>query len=347
MGSPVLLLAYVICLSPSLPVESTRDFSLKAADDYLADASSRWVQTYNCVSCHTNGLYLLSGAMEPAGKPWQEAREFAIQYLDRYISEELEPRGQYGAVEGMVATACFLALGDSVRFGTFTPEVQRVLDHAITLQDAAGHWPDWLDCNWPPYESDHHFGVSLMAVTLGRAPESYLDKDSVKTARELIHDWLENNPPVNLHQKGMLLWAHAEGGVQLSSENRSAYLDELLAHQQEDGGWCMASMGDWPRHDGSDQLQESEAYPTAFSIWVLSRTGGVNSEIIARATDWLKSNQSESGRWFSRSQRKDKMHYLSEAATNMASIAIRSSAPRPNRSKPKPSKKNSEEKSRD
>ena len=323
----------LICMSSPGLQEPIGEFSLKAADRYLAEASGKWVQTYNCVSCHTNGLYLLTGAMEPAGEPWREARAFALEYLDRYISEELEPRGQYGAVEGMVAAACFLALGDSVRFGTFTPEVQRALDHALSLQDESGHWPDWLACNWPPYESDHHFGVTLMALTLGRAPEEYRQKDTVKTAQAALQTWLSKNPPQNLHQKGMLLWAHAENGITLSPDVLADYRNELLSKQEEDGGWCMASLGDWPRSDGSSQLDVSEAYPTAFAIWILSRSGHDDQEVIDRAVDWLKANQGESGRWFSRSQRKDKMHYLSEAATNMASIAIRASAPRSDRSK--------------
>ena len=337
MGSWIAVLAGLACLgSPGTEEPIRSEYSLEAADRYLAKTSDQWKQTYNCVSCHTNGLYLLSGAMEPAGKPWQEARAFALQYANRYISEELEPRGQYGAVEGMVATACFLALGDSVRFGTFTPEVQRVLDHAISLQDESGHWPDWLACNWPPYESDHHFGVTLMALTLGRAPREYRERDSVKAASQSLREWLKNNPPENLHQKGMLLWAHAEGGVDLPVEMLSAYRDALLGAQQEDGGWCMASLGDWNRHDGTEQLQESEAYPTAFAIWVLSRSGAGDSDATLKATAWLKSNQRESGRWFSRSQRKDTKHYLSEAATNMASMALRSAAPRPNRHRSSP-----------
>lgn len=310
-------------------------FSLEAADEYLAEASSRWQTTYNCVSCHTNGLYLISGAMEPAGEPWRQTRSFALEYLDRYIEEDLEPKGQYGAVEGLVATACFLALGDSVRSGTFTPEVRLALDHALSLQDEEGYWPDWLSCNWPPYESDHHFGVTLVAVTLGRAPRDYLARESVMNAHAALQSWLDRHPPSNLHQKGMLLWAHAEGGLELPSEDCEGYLAELCAAQRDDGGWCMASMGDWSRRDGTDQLDSSEAYPTAFAIWVLSRSGLPSTDpSIANGTHWLKQQQRANGRWFSRSQRKDTKHYLSEAATNMATMALRAGAPRPKRQKP-------------
>ncbi|MCH2134571.1 MAG: hypothetical protein MK116_12575 [Phycisphaerales bacterium] len=321
---------------PALPGSGDpvrEQFSLESADEYLAKASRGWQETNSCVSCHTNGLYLVSGAMEPAGEPWRDARTFALEYLDRYITDGVTPVGQYGAVEGMVATACFLAMGDSIRYGTFKDDTRAALDHVLSLQDEAGHWPDWLACNWPPYESDTHFGVTLMAVTLGRAPGEYRKQAHVATAQRRLVTWLQANPPGTLHQKGMMLWADAENGLELQSQEREQWISEIRSTQREDGGWCMASLGTWPRHDGSPQLEESEAYPTAFCLWVLSRCGVGNDDPDTRkAVSWLQANQRNSGRWFSRSQRRDTRHYLSNAATNMATMALRASARAPSRS---------------
>ena len=304
------------------------DYSLQAADVYLADAAQSWTNKYQCISCHTNGLYLMAGAMEPAGKPWDETRAFALDYLDAYINEIKTPNGQYGAVEGIVATACFLALGDSIRYGTLSPETMLAMDYAISLQDEAGNWPRWLACNWPPYESDTHFGVTLMAIVIGRAPNEYRAKPHVKLAFARLQSWLTQHPPETMHQKAMMLWAEAENGTELDPAIRSTWVSELMSLQQEDGGWSMASLGNWPRRDGTPQLATSEAYPTAFCIWVLRR-GGIKSESdeIQRAVAWLQHNQRESGRWFSRSQRADTRHYLSNASTNMATIALRAAAP--------------------
>ena len=315
------------------PDEPLRDeFSLQAADAYLAEAAGSWNSTYKCVTCHTNGLYLISGAMEPAGKPWDDTRAFALEYLNGFINETSTRRGQYGAVEGVVATACFLAMGDSIRHGTLSPETRLALDYAISLQDEAGHWPDWLACNWPPYESDTHFGVTLMAIAIGRSPREYQEQEHVKDAHARITSWLQQNPPETLHQKAMLIWAHAEGGMELDPDSKAAWMSELSSLQQEDGGWSMASLGNWPRRDGTPQLTISEAYPTAFCIWILRRGGmPTESDHIQQAVAWLKANQRESGRWFSRSQRVDSRHYLSNAATSMATIALRASAPSVNR----------------
>jgi len=140
---------------------------------------------------------------------------------------------------------------------------------------------------------------------------------------------------VNLHQKGMLLWADAEGGMELAAADREAWIAELLSRQRDDGGWSMQALGPWPRRDGSDQLQESEAYSTAFCLWVLRRAGvDVEEPTVQRAASWLRGDQRESGRWFSRSQRVDKRHYLSHAATNMATMALRIAAQAPPRIKP-------------
>ncbi|MCH2151879.1 MAG: hypothetical protein MK089_00885 [Phycisphaerales bacterium] len=328
----VLLLAMQVgaadVLTPDIDEPMRGEFSLQAADAYLAEAAGNWNTTYKCVTCHTNGLYLISGAMEPAGKPWDDTRAFALEYLDGFMKGTSTRRGQYGAVEGVVATACFLAMGDSIRHGTLSPETRLALDYAILLQDEAGHWPDWLACNWPPYESDTHFGVTLMAIAIGRSPRDYQEQEHVKKAHARMESWLEQNPPETLHQKAMLIWAAAEGGIELAPASKEAWMLELSSLQQEDGGWSMSSLGNWPRRDGTAQLTSSEAYPTAFCIWVLRRGGmPTESDSIQQAVAWLKANQRESGRWFSRSQRVDSRHYLSNAATNMATIALRATAP--------------------
>jgi squalene-hopene/tetraprenyl-beta-curcumene cyclase len=348
----MILLLIVFCCGAAAPVltpppastralptdeEPLRDtFLMAAADAASAHAQAQWRSSNNCVSCHTNGLYLVSGAMEPAGQPWREARAFAIEYIDRYRTGEREPLGQYGAVEGMVSTACFLALGDRVMFDDFTPQTRAALDFAFSLQSQAGHWPSWLACNWPPYESDLHFGPSLMAIAMGRAPEDYLRQPNVVEGMARLSRWLHATKPNTLHQKGMLLWAHSEGGFTMSQDTRAAWLQELLATQRSDGGWCMASLGDWSRRDGADQLDESEAYATAFCLWIITRCGMAPDAVeVRKAVAWLHANQRASGRWFSRSQRADTRHYLSNAATNMATMALRSASRVPPRPRPR------------
>jgi squalene-hopene/tetraprenyl-beta-curcumene cyclase len=69
----------------------------------------------------------------------------------------------------------------------------------------------------------------------------------------------------------------------------------------------------------------SDGYATAFSIFVLRQARvETNDPAIQSGLHWLKSNQRESGRWFTHSPRRDGKHYITQAATNMALLALAS-----------------------
>ena len=187
----------------------------------------------------------------------------------------------------------------------------------------SGHFTEWLTCDWPPYEVDHHFGTSLLLVAIGTTPRSFQDDSKIAPHVRNMRTWMEENPPVNAHQAGMCLWANATGGLELTEEQRRNYITWCRRNQREDGGWSVKSIGGWLRPDGTPQLTESEAYATAFMIFVLRQSGvSTDDQAIQRGLNWLKSNQRESGRWFTRSPRRDRRHFLSNAATNFAILAL-------------------------
>jgi squalene-hopene/tetraprenyl-beta-curcumene cyclase len=58
---------------------------------------------------------------------------------------------------------------------------------------------------------------------------------------------------------------------------------------------------------------------------VLRQTGRpVDDPVIARAVQWLKTNQRVSGRWFTRSINKDTYHFLTHTGTVYAALALTS-----------------------
>jgi squalene-hopene/tetraprenyl-beta-curcumene cyclase len=58
---------------------------------------------------------------------------------------------------------------------------------------------------------------------------------------------------------------------------------------------------------------------------VLRRSGTTADDVrIVQAIAWLKANQREIGRWFTRSLFKDSKHYLTHAGTAMAVLALTS-----------------------
>ncbi|MFT5289174.1 MAG: hypothetical protein ACI8QS_003281 [Planctomycetota bacterium] len=309
--------------SREAPPES---YSFDAGVKFLADASANWRAKQKCVTCHTNGWGL---AAQPLVAPRSDevnlGREFAQGYLAGFLTGEVEPRGQYGSVEGMVATAAFLALSDARTGSAVHETTRRGLDHAWDLLDESGTWEDWLQCNWPPFESDAEYGPTLMLVALGELKGSAeLTAADTHGAQRLVK-YLTGIEPVSLHAKAMRLWAASYWPKALSSETCQAWHKELLAARKEDGGWSMASLSGsgWQRDGDEAQTETSEAYPTAFSIYVLLETGMPRTDEVAEAAlRWLREHQREDGDWFTRSPRRDGKHYISRAATAFALMAL-------------------------
>ena len=195
-----------------------------------------------------------------------------------------------------------------------------------TLQREDGGF-DWLKCDWPPMEIDDDYGIAIAAMAVGAAPDNYADTETAKRGMAKLEKYLRINPPPTLHHHAMLVWAESYGAELLTDEQRRRTIRQLRALQKDDGGWSAATLADWKRADDSDQdVENSDAYGTAFVVFVLQRSGVPASDTtIERGIEWLKSNQRQSGRWFSRSLYQDSTHYLSHAASAMAVMAIQSS----------------------
>ena len=122
----------------------------------------------------------------------------------------------------------------------------------------------------------------------------------------------------------MLLWATSYLDGIITAKEKEQTIEKLLALQKEDGGWPLASLGDWQRSDGKEQdVQTSDGYGTGFVVYALRRSGvPATDPAIERGVQWHKSNQRESGRWFTRSLNKDNKHFISHAGTAMAVMAL-------------------------
>lgn len=122
----------------------------------------------------------------------------------------------------------------------------------------------------------------------------------------------------------MVLWASTFVPDLISNNEREACIDELLSLQKEDGGWGLATMGNWERGDGQEQdLSVSDGYGTGFAIFVLRQAGvAKSSKVIQHGVHWLKTHQRESGRWFTRSLHIDNKHFITHAGTAMAIMAL-------------------------
>jgi squalene-hopene/tetraprenyl-beta-curcumene cyclase len=173
-------------------------------------------------------------------------------------------------------------------------------------------------------ESDDHYGATLAAIAVGSAPDGYAASEAAQKGVAKIKTYLANNPPPTLHHQAMILWAARNLDGLMTAEEKEACKSRLHALQHDDGGWGLATLGDWKREDGAPQdTAASDGYGTGFVVYVLHGAGvPADSEAITRGVRWLKTHQRASGRWFTRSLHKDNMHFITHAGTAMAVLAL-------------------------
>ena len=294
-------------------------FSLSKAAKFLDAASLQWQQQRKCMTCHTNYAYLYARPIIASDAPaHREVRLFAEQL----VRQRWAAKGPRWDAE-VVATAAALAFNDAATTGQLHETTRTALDRMWTVQRDDGGWT-WLKCGWPPMESDDHYGVTLAAIAVGVAPDDYAQSEPAKKGIAGIRAYLTQNPAQTHHHRAMLLWAASYREEFMSDDERRSCIEDLLAQQQPDGGWALASLGDWKRSDDNEQdLKTSDGYGTGFVVYTLRRSGmSIDAPPIQRGIRWLKTHQRESGRWFTRSLNKDSQHFISHAGTALAVMAL-------------------------
>ncbi len=302
--------------NPDEPLAKT--FSAVKAADFIDGASLHWTRERNCFSCHTNVPYMLARPLISGGdtKPLKELCAFLETSAENW--EKTPPKADYN----VLTTAFALAGNDAATTGKLHPMTKKALDWSMKLQKEDGSWK-WPKCDWPPLEHDDYYGVAFMTIAYGMAPENYAKSEHVKPTLDKIRAYCKANPPPDLHHRASLLWASLKIDGLMSDDERKAVVKELLSKQHEDGGWCLPGIGNYPkRRDGSpnDVNAPSDGYATGFAVYVL-RLAGVEAKdpALQNAVKWLKNNQRESGRWFTRSLQVDRKNGNAHLITNAGS----------------------------
>lgn len=298
--------------------------SLERAAGFLDTVAGDWTRERRCGTCHTNYAYLIS---RPALKlPVSESGADVRAFFEGRVAgwDDASPMARPRWDAEVVATAAALAINDALTTGKLHPRTRQALDRMWTRQREDGSW-DWLKCDWPPYEQDDYYGAVFAAVGIGYAPDSYRKEPSAQPGIEKLKSYLTKTPAPSLHHKAFLLWASTRLDGLMTDAARSEAVGQLRALQRKDGGWNLPSLGDWSRRDKSrnDKNAPSDGYGTGFVVFVLRQAGcPADDPAIQRGVAWLKANQRESGRWFTRSLNNDDAHYITHAGTGFAVLAL-------------------------
>ncbi|MBC7855055.1 MAG: squalene--hopene cyclase [Pirellulaceae bacterium] len=325
-------------------------FSLELAAQSLDATSLHWQKTRKCAACHTLPPYLMARPhLSPVAPELPEVRRFFETIVEQGLEgEPALPKDGLTAV--FIQTAAALAFHDRATTGKLHPRTRQQLDRIWTLQREDGGW-EWPFRDTPPIKSDEHYGVVFAALAASAAPESYLDSDPARKGLVGIRKYLAAHPPRSLHQKGMLLWAESQIEGFITAEFKAQAVQEITASQRPDGGWSLASLTENPT-DPDRQTEEgrqaratdghgrdflvyvgrekvyksslaSDGYATGFSLFVLRKVGvPADDPGIRRGITWLKEHQRASGRWFTPSQSWHTQHYISNAGTAYAILAL-------------------------
>lgn len=308
---------------PDEPMAGT--LSMTRAASFLDGVALDWTRKRQCGTCHTNYAYMLARpAVREIDSP--AVAEIRAFFEDRVAHWDDAKKGAKPRWDTeVVAMASALAINDAATTGKLHPASRKALDRMWSLQKKDGSWT-WLKCDWPPYEHDDYYGAVFGALGVGHAPDAYADSEAAREGLGRLRAYLKTMPPPDLHHKTILLWASTRLDGLMEPAERDRTLDELRRLQHPDGGWSLPSLGDWMRHDKTpnDKKAPSDGYATGLIVFVMRQAGvPANDEAIRRGVGWLKTNQRESGRWFTRSLSNDKHHYIANAGTGFAVLALK------------------------
>jgi squalene-hopene/tetraprenyl-beta-curcumene cyclase len=309
--------------SAAEPLAKTVSLTRSAA--FLDQVAGWWTTNRKCGTCHTNYPYLMARPALPdqAAPAANLVRQFFENRVANWDSPDKAARPRNDTE--VVATATALAFNDALTTGKLHPLSRKALDRMWTLQKTTGAW-EWVKCGWPPFEHDDYFGAVFAAVGVGSAPEGYAQTARAREGLTGLRKYFQKTSAPTLHHKAWLMWASMKLDGLMTPDERMQTVAALLALQRADGGWSLASLGDWKGFDGrpNNTSAPSDGYGTGFVVYVLRQAGlPAGNENIERGVAWLRTHQSESGRWFTRSLNTDKAHYITHAGTAYAVMALK------------------------
>jgi hypothetical protein len=160
-----------ILISRATAEEPKRDaVSVDLAKTYLEHGSLAWSGERKCVSCHTNGTYMVTRPALSAslGQPPEDTRQFFLTTLSKLQEEKLDRLKQSTRPAQIIYIAAGLSEWDAHVTKQLSPETEKSLELMFAIQNENGTWGS-LDC-WPPFESDAYHEATVAAMAAATAP---------------------------------------------------------------------------------------------------------------------------------------------------------------------------------
>jgi hypothetical protein len=306
-----------------------------------------------CVSCHTVLPYAMARATlrEQLGeKELTHTETTMLAYVTKRVNawSDMEPfyndehSGPRKSVESKVTEGvlnAFVLARYDLPSGTMSPATRTAFGNMWSSQILAGADPgawEWLNFHNAPWEGETspYFGATLAALAVGLTPRSYQHQADIQPNIAALRGYLQRNYAAQpLINKALMLWASEHFPGVIDREGKASLIRQITALQQADGGWSLASLGEWKRRDNTPIDAGADGYATGLCVYVLREAGLSRSTTqVSKGLQWLVANQdSESGLWMATSLNKqrdpasDPYLFMSDAATGFAVLALEAS----------------------
>lgn len=306
---------------------------LAPAVEYLERGAEAWFGQRKCVTCHTNGTYMLvrPHLTKQLGPPPAAMRQNFVTALDALAKKDAAALQKSTTPAQVAYTAAGLATWDAHVTKELSAETRQAMRLLFSVQQEGGSFGA-INC-WPPYESDsyHLAAVAALAVAaapgwraeLALAPDRTAEQQGV--ARLIKH--LQTEKPPHDYARIWLLWAGTQLPELLTDQQRRQLFEMVWKHQQKDGGWSIrtfAAPEAWGDGRRAERIRgeadfatpPSDGHQTGLALLVLRAAGASDrDERFQRGLAWLRTNQRESGRWWTRSLNTDNPHYITYSGT--------------------------------
>ncbi len=312
--------------------------SIKKASEHLEDGALAWGKQRRCVSCHTNGSYLF---VRPAltkllGKPTESIREFFVDQLTAFKKTDPDKLRKASTKPAQVVyIAAGLAEWDAHVTGKLSKETDKALRLMFGLQDETGTWHS-LTC-WPPFESSAYQEAHMAAMAIAAAP-GWLDglkqDDAVRKNVDRLKTYIRETQPPHDYARVLKLWTALRLDGILNEKDQQATAALIRGKQQTDGGWSIrhfAKPEEWGGGNRAEKIRNetdfkappSDGHMTGLALLVLQEAGiNAKDKQIQRGLKWLRENQRESGRWWTRSLNTDRWHFITYNGTAYSLLAL-------------------------
>jgi squalene-hopene/tetraprenyl-beta-curcumene cyclase len=301
------------------------ELSAANALDYLDRGAIAWQQERKCISCHTNGTYLLTRPMMASriGTPNDAVRAFFEAQVDRLDAGEKLP------AEQVVYLAAGLATDDAYVQKKLSDKTVRAIRHMFSIQNDQGAWK-WPTC-WPPLEDSEYHGATVAAMAVGTAPGllDHADDPPIQKGVQNLRRYFAKNPPTSDYHRILLLWAECRLPGLTTPEQKQGLIDAARRAQRPDGGWSLRTLGTWDtrreRLDAEPDRDDppSDGHATGLAIAVLREAQiPADHPQLIKGINWLKTNQRHTGRWWTRSLNNDRYNFITYSGTCYPLLAL-------------------------